>query len=674
MNTTRNLRAAWVRLWSLRLYRARLEAASADDSTLKTIQHGLRRLRVRKCTDDREALLAKVMTMLARGNNHRISEDPLFADFARIFSLDADAVLIFAFCCLAHSNEPLGAAARDEKRYPSNRSGITQLLHDALGLPHDRVRRCLRQKGPLLSSQLLLMYYGNHGGALDCIETGEGIQAMLADDACNASLYLERLFEAVGSSRLAWSDYAHVAADAERVRACLDAARRDGQGANILVYGPPGTGKSQFARAVADRLGSVLYAVRTADTDGDPIEGHARLMAYEAAQRALAANPHALLLFDEIEDVFRGAGHSRVLSYKSWINRRLESARVPCLWIGNGLGSMDDSQLRRFDVIMELTPPPRSIRRTLLQRQLARWDIAPELVEDIASNETFAPAHYERAIRTLDRMGCIDGVVAEGLLRDSFNDILRVRGLRPIGQGTRSSTFDLSWLRIDQPIAPLLELLRRRPSGRFCLYGPPGTGKTALAGHIAECIDRPLMKHRASDLLGAYVGETEQAIARMFREAEQEGAVLCLDEADSFLRERRGATQRWEVSQVNELLVRLEEFDGVFIASTNLMDCLDAAALRRFDFKLRFDWLDLPQRRQLLAHYVKRFGLLADMGEDERTRELATLDSLAPGDFAALSRRLEAQAGCSERDLLHWLRGEQALKPGFASRRIGFVT
>jgi SpoVK/Ycf46/Vps4 family AAA+-type ATPase len=232
----------------------------------------------------------------------------------------------------------------------------------------------------------------------------------------------------------------------------------------------------------------------------------------------------------------------------------------------------------------------------------------------------------------------------------------------------------LSWLRIDQPIAPLLDLLRHRPSGRFCLYGPPGTGKTALAAHIAKCIDRPLLKRRASDLLGAYIGETEQAIARMFREAEQEGAVLCLDEADGFLRERRGAMHSWEVSQVNELLVRLEEFDGVFVASTNLMDSLDAAALRRFDFKLRFDWLDLPQRRQLLAHYVQRFGLRADMEEDERTRELATLDYLAPGDFAALSRRLEAQAGCSERDLLHWLRSEQALKPGLASRRIGFVT
>jgi SpoVK/Ycf46/Vps4 family AAA+-type ATPase len=233
--------------------------------------------------------------------------------------------------------------------------------------------------------------------------------------------------------------------------------------------------------------------------------------------------------------------------------------------------------------------------------------------------------------------------------------------------------FDATLLRTDQPIAPVLDLLERQPSGRLCLYGPPGTGKTALAAHIAERLDRPLLKRRAADLLGPYIGQTEQAIARMFREAERESAVLCLDEADSFLRDRQGAQRSWEVTQVNELLTRLEDFEGIFVASTNLMDSLDAAALRRFDFKLRFEWLDLQQRRHLLEQYVQRFDLKRDMEEPERLRELGMLDCVAPGDFAALSRRLEANAGCGERELLQWLRSEQAMKPGIRSSRIGFV-
>jgi SpoVK/Ycf46/Vps4 family AAA+-type ATPase len=663
----------------LRLYRARLDASANDDSALFTlIFQGLRRLRVRRCTEDRDALRAKVAAMLERSDSRpatRAGQHPLFADLARVFSLDADALLVFAFFCAVHSDDTLGVAARDEKRYPSNRAGILRLLGDALGLSQDRLRRSLRVKGALLSSGLISIYHGNYGGAADCVELGDGILAIVGDDANDASAYLEQLFELAGPSELALADYAHVQADVERIRACLDTAPDDGKAANVLLYGPPGTGKTQLARTLAAALGRTLYLVRTADGNGDPIEGRSRLKAYEAAQRALAANRRALLLFDEIEDVLGSSegGWSGAINYKSWLNRQLELSRVPCIWIGNGLGRMDDSQLRRFDVALELTPPTRSARRTMLQRQLRYWDIAPSLLDDIAANDAFAPAHYDRAARMLERMRHIEGVDVERVLRDSLNEILQSRGLPTLGRSRRSVMFDATLLRTDQPIAPVLDLLERQPSGRLCLYGPPGTGKTALAAHIAERLDRPLLKRRAADLLGPYIGQTEQAIARMFREAERESAVLCLDEADSFLRDRQGAQRSWEVTQVNELLTRLEDFEGIFVASTNLMDSLDAAALRRFDFKLRFEWLDLQQRRHLLEQYVQRFDLKRDMEEPERLRELGMLDCVAPGDFAALSRRLEANAGCGERELLQWLRSEQAMKPGIRSSRIGFV-
>ncbi len=83
-----------------------------------------------------------------------------------------------------------------------------------------------------------------------------------------------------------------------------------------------------------------------------------------------------------------------------------------------------------------------------------------------------------------------------------------------------------------------------------------------------------------------YVGQSEQNIARMFEQASQEDAVLVLDEADSLLRDRRGVNQSWEVTQVNELLMQMENFDGLFICSTNLMDDLDQASLRRFAIKV----------------------------------------------------------------------------------------
>lgn len=64
-----------------------------------------------------------------------------------------------------------------------------------------------------------------------------------------------------------------------------------------------------------------------------------------------------------------------------------------------------------------------------------------------------------------------------------------------------------------------------------------------------------------------------------------------MDEADSLLSDRVHAGQQWEITQVNEMLTQMETFSGIFICTTNLMDKLDAASLRRFDFKVKFDYL-----------------------------------------------------------------------------------
>lgn len=65
---------------------------------------------------------------------------------------------------------------------------------------------------------------------------------------------------------------------------------------------------------------------------------------------------------------------------------------------------------------------------------------------------------------------------------------------------------------------------------------------------------------------------TEKNLARVFLEAEQDGALLMIDEIDSFLRDRKEAQRPWEVTQVNEMLTQMESFPGIFIASTNLME------------------------------------------------------------------------------------------------------
>lgn len=128
--------------------------------------------------------------------------------------------------------------------------------------------------------------------------------------------------------------------------------------------------------------------------------------------------------------------------------------------------------------------------------------------------------------------------------------------------------------------------------------------------------------------MSMYMGGSEKNIARAFREAEQEGALLLIDEVDSFLQDRRGAQRSWEVSMVNEMLTRMEAYSGVFIASTNLMDDLDQAALHRFDLKVKFDYLHAEQAWSLLQSHCAAMKFVEP--QPALSARLARLQQLTP--------------------------------------------
>jgi SpoVK/Ycf46/Vps4 family AAA+-type ATPase len=219
-------------------------------------------------------------------------------------------------------------------------------------------------------------------------------------------------------------------------------------------------------------------------------------------------------------------------------------------------------------------------------------------------------------------------------------------------------------------MADLAAGIQRCGAARLCLYGAPGTGKTAFGRWLAEQLDAPLLVKRASDLLSMWLGETEQNIAKAFREAEKENAVLLIDEADSFLRDRRGAQRSWEVTQVNEMLTQMEAFPGVFIASTNLLGDLDQASLRRFDMKVKFDCLRADQAWELFRRHCAGLGIDAAGASEAQVKALS---NLAPGDFAAVIRRHRFHPIKTESDFVQALRGECEVKQGGLRKAIGFV-
>lgn len=262
----------------------------------------------------------------------------------------------------------------------------------------------------------------------------------------------------------------------------------------------------------------------------------------------------------------------------------------------------------------------------------------------------------------------------EACLEDLLDNTLLAQGhaaLSRYAANARPSLYAPELVNADISLSELAAGLGRHPQARLCLYGPPGTGKTAFAGWLAEQLGKPLHSKRVSDLVAPYAGQTEQNLAEAFRRAEDEGAVLLLDEVDSFLQDRTKARAQWEVTAVNEMLTQMERFSGLFIASTNLMDNLDEASLRRFDSKIHFGYLQPHQCRALLRAHLKELNL-ADSGQVAEQR-VATLNRLAPGDFAAVRRRACFKPLASAGDFVEALGREIALKKGGPQRLIGFM-
>lgn len=556
---------------------------------------------------------------------------------------------------------------------------LFHVLSVILELPESEVRKSLSAQGVLERSGLLSV--DRHGfdslrGKLKLLSSAFA-DLMLTSEAGPISL-LRGTVSAVGPGRLLLTDYGHVQPSLEILLPYLRQSISDGRrGVNIFVHGAPGTGKSQLARAVAKELGCELFEVACEDVDGDPVDGEHRLRAFSAAQ-SFFAQRQALVVFDEVEDVFNdGNGFfgrkSTAQLRKAWINRTLEENPVPTLWLSNSISGLDPAFVRRFDMVFELPVPPKKQREEILQGSCGDL-LDASSISRIAEAESLAPAVVAKAssvVRSI-RNELAPHKVAFALER-LISNTLEAQGHAPLVRydpNRLPDIYDPAFIQANVNLTAVAAGLVSARAGRLCLYGPPGTGKTAYGRWLAQQIGVPLHIKRASDLMSKWVGDNEKNVAQAFRTAEAEGAMLLIDEVDSFLQDRRGAKQSWEVSLVNEMLTQMESFSGVFIASTNLMEGLDQAALRRFDLKVKFDFLRTEQAWELLCRHCTELELAAPQA-DVRAR-MACLDRLTPGDFAAVVRQHRFHPITSAALLVSALEAECAVKEG-VTRAMGFL-
>lgn len=611
---------------------------------------------------------------------------PLFRNVHMLGELiglrDVEKALVTYFVCLQAFNDFQGIVSMQDSKL--NRAHTIELLTSVLGYSATEIGAALHEEGTLAIARLLWLDWDQ-----ECLETQMNLisglsAAMLAPNSTPTEL-ADRFLKRPTAPTLDATAFPHLTKDVRTITDLLSGARHNrARGCNILFYGPSGTGKTELAKAIAAALGSELYEVAYADGEGGPIKGVERLAQFNLCQRLLASADRALLLFDEVEDVFEPSFGLSFLfggadakdsgsGGKAWINRALEQNPTPAIWVTND-ADIDPAYLRRFTYSVCFPIPPQPVRLSIAQRYLGRLEPPAGWLERIAASEHTSPAQLESAAKVAQLAAPHGDLTrAREIALQTLDRSATLLGQKRMAPRVAARTgYDLAFLNTDLDVPRAVNRLRDRPYGTFCFYGPAGTGKTELARHFADSVGRPLLVRRASDILSMYVGGSERNIAKMFAEARSQDAVLVLDEADSFLSNRGVAHHSWEVTQVNELLTQMEAFEGLFIGTTNLMDALDPAALRRFAFKVKFDYLSPNQRWQMFVRELARMGGDA-ANAAQWEAPVRRLETLTPGDFAVAARQVdlwdEAPTAAQLYDQLH----KECTAKGAPRGTIGFA-
>lgn len=594
-----------------------------------------------------------------------------------LLDLDDLQCRVIAFSA-ASQQQPLLIEIMEAVRTPTIEA-LARLLSVALNVSPHHIRKAIRPEGQLLATGVVTVTRSDLGRGLQ-FELPANLRHALFLRARDAHELVSTFLEDAPPAGLRESSFAHLESETDLLTKYLaNAHKKRVLGVNVLIYGPPGTGKTEYVRWLAERLNRKLYQVRSTGESGGAISGTERLSYFRLAQRFLR-HGNAFILFDEIEDVFPSDdAFTRLFSLNStgpgklFMNQLLETNPVPAFWVSNEVEQIDKAYLRRFDFSFEMGIPPQAVRKEIVKQHFKKLTIRDETIRYLAQQEELSPAQVEKAAKVLS----ISRIKTSQ--RDDTIRLIIGNSCSVLGQSTNDGerkldecSYQLDFLNPDCDVKRLVDELKKaeEPTGALCFYGPPGTGKTALAHYLAREIESPLVVKRASDVLGSYVGETEKKIAAMFEQATDERAMLLLDEADSFLMDRQGATRPWELSTVNEMLTQMERFEGLFVCSTNLMDRLDTASLRRFALKIRFDYLRADQRWALFVAQAKR---LNTRNESAYRSTLDQMTNLTPGDFATVRRQAALfNVALTAEELLQRLQHESRSKAN-RSRPIGFI-
>ena len=456
-------------------------------------------------------------------------------------------------------------------------------------------------------------------------------------------------------SSLKITDFLHIKDEALDIgKILISSVKRKQKGVNILLYGDVGTGKTEFAKLIANLSKIPMYSVRTQKDGVEEADRGERLVDLASKQFVLENSSKSCILFDEAEDVMNtGFSYFNKTASKGYLNHMLENFAVPVIWTTNNVEDVDPAFLRRMTYAIKFEKLPEDSRLNIWKRILRKNKIkaSKAKLEELNANYDISPSIIANAATTAKMLdGNIDDV--ERFIQNIAKVVYKKEILPDKNNNFKEKEYDINLVNTDLDMDNLTEKIKKAGKLNFslCLYGEPGTGKSLYARYLADKIGVEVVMKKASDLMSCYVGGTEKNIARAFSEAKDKEAMLIIDEADSFLQNRNNAHRSWEVTQVNEMLTCMESHQYPFVCTTNLINSLDEASLRRFTFKVKFDFLKQEQVNSAIEHF---FGI-----KDANVN----IKGLTAGDFATVKKKIEFLGTSDLDEITQMLKAEVKVK------------
>lgn len=397
-------------------------------------------------------------------------------------------------------------------------------------------------------------------------------------------------------------------------------------------YGPPGTGRKTLAGALCKQLNVPLMTVdlREVINRSNFDELMQRIFREAVLQPSAIYVDHFELLTsdDEKTNSQRRSLIARLEDF-SW----LTFLSTEKLWEPGGVLH------EHYYLRLELPVPDFKARAELWPMMVGSSDSSlTQQWEELAVKFRFTPGQMRDAIIAARNFAQLRETVESFPSRGDFYEGCRAQSNQKLGSSARKLTPRHSWSDITLPpneIAQLKEICAQlkhkrkvftdwgfgrkvATSNGLCVlfHGPSGTGKTTGVEILANELSLEAYKIDLSTVVSKYIGETEKNLSAIFQEAETSNAILFFDEADALFGKRsevKDAHDRYANIEINYLLQRMDEFEGLVVLATNLRKNIDDAFFRRMHFAVEFPFPDEANRYRI---WKQHFPTAAPVAND----------------------------------------------------------